>query len=72
MFDFIFHHFQENRYQEGRADRDRGKLPRTKDSLYLNGYLSGRPKGLDDIVQHFSSIEAYLQWKERARNSSDR
>jgi hypothetical protein len=52
----------ENRYLVI-ADRNTGHLPKSQDSAYLEGYLKGRPEGLDGIVQFFPSLEAYVQWK---------
>jgi hypothetical protein len=70
MFDQLFHRWFEqiaaDRFQEGCRDRDAGRLPRMPDSIYLNGYLSNRPEGLDGIVQYFPSVEAYFQWKLRS------
>ncbi|MBW4444623.1 MAG: hypothetical protein KME10_26150 [Plectolyngbya sp. WJT66-NPBG17] len=59
----MFDHLRERRYQQGCRDRDAGFLPRVQDSAYLEGYLKGRPSGLDDIVQHFPDMEMYLKWK---------
>lgn len=56
-------HLRESHYQQGRRDRDAGLLPRMQGSVYLEGYLKGRPQGLDGIVQYFPSIEAYIKWK---------
>ena len=65
MFNDLIDYFTENRYQEGCRDRDAGRLPTTQDSIYLNGYLSDRPKGLDDVVQYYSSLEEYLKNRHR-------
>lgn len=61
----MLEHLRENNYQHGCRDRDMGLLPRRQDSAYLEGYLKGRPKGLDGIIHYFPSIEAYLKWKYR-------
>jgi hypothetical protein len=54
---------REGRYHQGQRDRDAGFLPRTQDSAYLEGYLKGRPEGLDAVVQYFPSLEDYLRWR---------
>lgn len=59
----MFNYLREERYQKGCCDRDRGLLPRTQDSAYLDGYFSDRPEGLDGIIQYFPSLESYLKWK---------
>jgi len=56
----MLHHIREERYQKGCRDRDAGRLPNMCASAYLDGYLSGRPEGLDDIVQYFPSVEEYI------------
>lgn len=61
----MLEHLRESRYQQGRRDRDAGLLPRMQDSAYLEGYLKGRPEGLDGIVRYFPSLEAYMHWKYR-------
>ena len=61
----MFKHLREQHYQKGQRDRDAGLLPRMETSIYLEGYLEGRPEGLDGIVQYFPSAESYLQWKYR-------
>ena len=43
----MFGNIREARYQEGQRDRDGGVLPCKDDSAYLEGYLKGRPEGLD-------------------------
>ncbi|GFE67534.1 hypothetical protein [Chroococcus sp. FPU101] len=62
---FNWHHLEENLYQIGCDDRDRGLLPRRQDCAYLNGYLSDRPQGLDGEIQYFPTIEGYIHWKKR-------
>jgi hypothetical protein len=57
--------FRDMVYQQGQRDRNSGLLPQKQDSVYLEGYLKGRPEGLDGIMQYFPSIEAYLNWKQR-------
>jgi len=57
---------RENRYRQGCCDRDAGLLPRTQDKVYLEGYLKGRPEGLDTTIQYFPSLEEYLVWRTRA------
>ncbi|CAN1213437.1 Transposase [Tumidithrix helvetica PCC 7403] len=66
----MFENFRENRYQEGVRDRNRGILPRLEDSAYLEGYLKGRPEGLDGIMQYFPTVEDYMKWKFDRLNSS--
>lgn len=61
----MFNHFWEERFRKGQRDRDAGLLPRLKDAAYLEGYLKGRPEGLDEVIQYFSSIEEYLTWKQK-------
>lgn len=62
---FNWHHLEENRYELGCHDRDSGRLPRRQDTAYLKGYLSDRPRGLDNEIQYFPTIEGYLYWKKR-------
>lgn len=57
---------REDRYRRGCSDRNAGLLPKTQDKLYLEGYLKGRPEGLDSIIQYFPSLEEYLVWRSRA------
>ncbi|MEE3715621.1 hypothetical protein V2H45_02555 [Tumidithrix elongata RA019] len=59
----MFEHLRETRYQEGCRDRDRGILPSQDDSVYLEGYLKGRPEGLDGIMQYFPTVEDFMKWK---------
>ncbi|MBO3460140.1 hypothetical protein G7B40_000150 [Aetokthonos hydrillicola Thurmond2011] len=59
----MLNHLIKIRYQQGCRDRDAGCLPKMEDSVYLEGYLKGRPEGLDGIVQFFPSLEAYMKWK---------
>lgn len=61
----MLEHLRQERFQQGRRDRDAGLLPRMQESSYLEGYLKGRPEGLDSTVQYFTSIEEYLLWKQR-------
>ncbi len=61
----MLNNLRETRYQQGRRDRDAGILPKLGDSTYLEGYLKGRPEGLDGIMQYFPSIESYVQWKSK-------
>jgi len=63
MFDNLFNHLQEDRYQQGCRDRLAGRLPSRQDSQYLSGYLSDRPKGLDAEIEYFSTLEEYLKRK---------
>lgn len=65
MFNAWFDRCRDDRYQQGCRDRTDGLLPRLDDSAYLSGYFSNRPEGLDEIVQHFSSVEDYLIWKRK-------
>ncbi len=69
MFEHLFNLLREQRYQKGCRDRDAGLLPRLQDSAYLEGYLSGRPEGLDGIVQYFPSMEEYIKWKHKSLNA---
>ncbi len=59
----MLNRLREIRYQQGCCDRNAGCLPKMQDSVYLEGYLKGRPEGLDEIVQFFPSLEAYMRWK---------
>lgn len=61
----MFEHLREKHYQRGRRDRDAGLLPKSQESVYLEGYFKGRPEGLDGVIQYFPSIESYLEWKHR-------
>jgi hypothetical protein len=62
----MLNHLWQERYRQGQSDRDAGLLPRMRDTAYLEGYLKGRPEGLDETIQYFSSVEDYLLWKQRA------
>jgi hypothetical protein len=66
----MFEHLRERRYQEGQRDRDAGTLPKRQDSIYLEGYLKGRPGGLDEIFQYFSTVEAFLKWRNKHSRSA--
>lgn len=59
----MLEHLREQQYQQGRRDRDAGRLPRMEGSAYLEGYLKGRPEGLDGMIQYFPTLESYLKWK---------
>jgi hypothetical protein len=59
----MLEHLREQHYQQGRCDRDAGLLPRMQGSAYLEGYLKGRPEGLDGVIRYFPTIESYLSWK---------
>jgi hypothetical protein len=59
----MFNNLREIRYQKGCSHRNAGILPKMQDLVYLEGYLKGRPSGLDDIVQFFPSFEEYMKWK---------
>jgi hypothetical protein len=59
----MLEHLREQRYQQGRRDRDAGILPKLQESAYLEGYFKGRPEGLDGMIQYFPTIESYLKWK---------
>jgi hypothetical protein len=61
----MLNHLRQQRHQKGQRDRDAGLLPRMQDSAYLEGYLKGRPEGLDGILEYFASIEDYLLWKQQ-------
>jgi hypothetical protein len=65
MLNRFLNYLSQDRYQEGCRDRDRGQLPRLQDSTYLAGYLKGRPRGLDDEIQYYPSLEAYFEAKRR-------
>lgn len=69
MFKHLFKRLEEDHYQLGCRDRLAGQLPQMRDSVYLSGYLYGRPSGLDDEIQYFPSVEAYLQWKARSQRA---
>jgi hypothetical protein len=66
----MFGKIREARYQEGRQDRDKGILPRKKNSDYLEGYLKDRPGGLDAVMQYFPTGEDYMRWKLNHTKSS--
>jgi hypothetical protein len=66
MFRAWFERRREDRYQQGCCDRINGLLPQSEDFTYLYGYFANRPEGMDDLVQHFSSAEAYLVWKQKS------
>lgn len=61
----MLEHLREHHYHQGQRDRDAGLLPRMESSVYLEGYLKGRPQGLDEVMQYFPSVDAYMQWKYR-------
>ncbi|WP_416668888.1 hypothetical protein [Egbenema bharatensis] len=61
----MLNHLRQEQIQRGQRDRDAGLLPRLHEPAYLEGYLKGRPEGLDSTVQYFSSLEEYLLWKTR-------
>ncbi|MGI0492471.1 hypothetical protein ACN4EG_11855 [Alkalinema pantanalense CENA528] len=63
MFDSIFNTLNKQQYQQGQHDRDAGLLPQSEHSSYLEGYLKGRPEGLDGIIQYFPTVDFYLKWK---------
>jgi hypothetical protein len=65
----MFNHFINTRYEQGLKHRDAGILPQMQDSVYLEGYLKGRPEGLDGILQYFDSVEAYMKWKFKSDTS---
>jgi hypothetical protein len=66
----MFENLRERHYQQGQRDRDAGFLPRVQGAIYLEGYLRGRPDGLDGIMQYFPSTEAYLKWKHNPSSAS--
>ncbi|MBD2234483.1 hypothetical protein [Phormidium tenue] len=47
----------------GCCDRDAGLLPQSTDADYWDGYRSGRPTGLDEVVRYFPTAEAFLAWR---------
>lgn len=63
----MLEYLREQRYQQGQRDRDVGLLPRRHDTDYLEGYLKGRPEGLDGIMQYFPSIDDYLNYRQWLR-----
>ena len=67
----MLEHLRNVRYQQGQHDRDAGLLPSRQDSIYLEGYLKGRPEGLDGIIQYFPSIEAFLKWRNQTSANSN-
>ena len=68
----MLEHLREIRYQQGQCDRDAGLLPNQQDSIYLEGYLKGRPEGLDGVIQYFPSVEAFLTWRNKTSVSLHR
>ncbi len=74
MFSRLFNHLFEERtedlFQQGCRDRLEGKLPKNQDSNYIRGYLANRARGIDDDIQYFPTVEAYLDWKRRYQNKS--
>ena len=56
---------KEQHYQQGCRDRQAGLLPRKLGDVYLEGYLKGRPGGLDEVMQYFPTLESYLKWKSK-------
>lgn len=66
----MFNYLRREQFLKGQRDRDAGLLPRLQDSGYLEGYLRGRPEGLDGTIQYFASVDEYLNWKQRTRPSS--
>lgn len=61
----MLNYLWQERYRKGQYDRDAGLLPRMQDAAYLEGYLKGRPEGLDETIQYFSSVDEYLAWKQK-------
>jgi hypothetical protein len=59
----MFGHLREAHFQQGCRDRDAGYLPRRRDSAYLDGYLSDRPAGLDEVIQYFPTLSDFVKWK---------
>ncbi|MBW4459019.1 MAG: hypothetical protein KME47_02080 [Nodosilinea sp. WJT8-NPBG4] len=49
--------------QQGCRDRDAGLLPQSTDADYWDGYRSGRPTGLDEVVRYFPTVAAFLAWR---------
>ena len=74
MFSRLFSHLFEERaedlFQRGCRDRLKGKLPQNQDSSYIRGYLANRARGIDDDIQYFPTVQAYLAWKHRYHNNS--
>ena len=56
---------REEFFQRGCRDRDAGLLPRSTDSAYWDGYRSGRPLGLDEVIRYFPTLESCLAWRAR-------
>lgn len=69
LFSFFSEGLPEDKFQQGHSDYLEGKLPKTDDSNYIRGYLSNRPRGMDDEIQHFPTLEEYLYWKQRHRGT---
>lgn len=61
----MLEHLREQRYHQGQRDRNAGVLPKSRDFDYLEGYLKGRPEGLDGVVRYFPSVEDYMKWKHK-------
>jgi hypothetical protein len=59
----MLNYLRKIRYQHGCRDRDAGYLPKMQDLVYLEGFLKGRPEGLDGVVQFFPRFEAYMLFK---------
>ncbi len=56
---------REDFFQLGCRDRDAGLLPQSTDSAYWDGYRSGRPPGLDEVIRYFPTLESFLAWRAR-------
>lgn len=61
---------QNELFEQGCRDRKAGLLPRMMSSAYLRGYNDERLGGLDEIVQYFPTLEAYLAWKSKPYGST--
>jgi hypothetical protein len=63
----MLEYLRERRYQQGQRDRDAGSLPTRQNVDYLEGYLKGRPEGLDGIMGYFPSVEDYINYRQWLR-----
>lgn len=56
-------------FEQGFRDHKAGLLPRMTASAYLRGYNDERLGGLDEIMQYFSTLDAYIAWKSKPYGS---
>lgn len=59
---------REGLFEQGCRDRDAGLLPQSTNTDYWDGYRSGRPTGLDEVVRYFPTVEAFLAWRTQRVN----